>query len=271
MGKTRQVRGPNFLVGSGLAVLVALSLLFATASVALAASYPVLPPESYTQFLTGLAVGPLGPGNSGTLTFDVYDPLEVSINATVVKLAFYAFNPYPGNAPGSLPATNAVAFAPVAGGPLHENTSFDLGSIAPGESVPESVSVQAPVAAPAGSYAIRTSVQFMVGPTPYLLESRGFFSDAQWTNATESPNGNATLNVSRLGVSGVTPETAVLVQSSSASFFIWGLLAVSLVLAGLAAFYVFRRGRRSKSGARGEASPQSAPSALGNKRTKDGD
>lgn len=272
MGNAPTVRRRTIQLSSVLAVLVALILVGTTAHPALADAYPVLPSSAYTEFLSGLSVAPLTPGGTGSLSFEAHDPLEVAVNGTTVTLQFYAFNPYPGNAPGALPVANAVAFAPVLGGPPQENVSFDLGTLEGGSGVAEAIPVQAPIAAAVGSYAVRTSVRFTVGGVSYLLESRGFFSDAAWANATTAPNGNATLNVSRLGVSGVTPETAVLVQSTTGSFFIWGLLVVSLVLAGLAAFYAFRRGRPgSRSGKRGEESPQSAPSALGNKRTKDGD
>jgi hypothetical protein len=261
----------NVLVGFGLVLLLSLALICAGISGARATSYPVLPQQSYTEFLSQLSVGALMPGDSGTLTFVAHNPLAEGINATVVSFEFYAFNPFPGNAPGALPTANAVAFEPIPGAQPTENATFDVGALAAGDTVSEAIPVQAPIAAEPGTYAIRTAERFTVGGQPFLLESRGYFTDAEWANATSAPNGNATLNVSRLGVSGVTPETGVVVQTNTANFFIWGLLVVSIVLAALAAFYVFRRGPGSRSGKRGDASPQSAPSAFGNNRTKDGD
>jgi hypothetical protein len=259
-----------FIGSAGTALILLASAILAAPGGA-ASVYPVLPEATYTQFLSGLSVAPVAPGGTTTLSLEVRNPLGTEINGTVVTLEFYAFNPYPGNSPGPLPSSEAVEFVGAPGVPGSENMTVSFGTLGSDIAVFHALTVEALGAAGTGTYAIRTAVRFTVGATPYLLESRGFFNDAQWENATASPNGNATLNVSRLGVSGVTPETGVLVQSNTASVLIWAFLAAALALAGVAAFYVFRRGPRSKSGARGDASPQSAPNAFGNKRTKDGD
>jgi hypothetical protein len=53
-----------------------------------------------------------------------------------------------------------------------------------------------------------------------------------------------------LGVSGITPETAIEVSSSSWDWALVGILGASLVLVGAGAFVYFRRESKSSSGAR---------------------
>jgi hypothetical protein len=125
-----------------------------------------------------------------------------------------------------------------------------VASLAPGARVAIAVAVVVPSSAPLGDYAIRTGLDFGVNGSAYLLESRGYFSYDTWSNATAGAGGSPTLNLTRLGVSGVLPETALAVESTTMPWVLGGLVAGALLLAGAGAFYAVRRGPRSSSGAR---------------------
>ncbi|MCI4348315.1 MAG: hypothetical protein L3J97_06850, partial [Thermoplasmata archaeon] len=80
--------------------------------------------------------------------------------------------------------------------------------------------------------------------------SRGYFSAAAWAAATVLSNGTPTINASQLGVSGVVPETSILVSGSSTPVALYAVLGVGLGLAGLGAYWWTRSETKSRSGAR---------------------
>jgi len=123
---------------------------------------------------------------------------------------------------------------------------------------------------PSGTYAVRTALRFVANGSEFVLESRGWFTANAWAAATAGVGGALSLNVSALGVSGVSPETSVLVSSSNLTTAIWAVLAASLVLIGLAAWLYFRP-PKSRSGVRNDPVDIQAPSAFGKSRTSDGD
>jgi hypothetical protein len=270
------------------ALLLAFLLVGSVVGVAPAAratGYPVLPEVDEGRFLTNLSAPILSPGGSGALTFTVANPLAGPITAVVLTFELYGFNAFPGNATGPLPESGAPVFP---GGAF--NGSGDvirIAQVGPGGSYSApgntSVTISVPSSAPSGTYAIRSSLAFSAGGKGYVLESRGFFSAALWSSATILPNGSRlpngsllpngtpTLNLSRLGVSGVIPETALLVETNSVAPWLYGVLAASIVLAALGGYFAWRRGSRSSSGARKPPPPQKARTALGKRRRSEGD
>jgi hypothetical protein len=251
--------------------LVALLFLAASAGSAIArpASYPTLPLADDRGFLGNVSAPSLAPGGSGTISFTVGNPLSVPITGTELTLQVYAFNGFPGN------ATTSVA---VAGAPVLSNASSSGGSVGVTVgTVPSAgvfrgaVTVATSGTTPSGTFAIRTALSFVAAATAYRMESRGWFNASVWAAATELPNGSATLNLSVLGVSGVVPETAVVVEQSILPWLLAGVLGVAAVLVGVGAWVYFRRGPASSSGMRKADDDHHAPRAFGNSRTRDGD
>ena len=235
-------------VGIALFALVVLLTAIAVAPASRAAS-PPLPVPSDRQFLGNLSAPSIAPGGSGSLRFSLTDPPRFGAPLTTVRLTFevYAFNGFPAN--GS-------AFVPVANAPLLSNgttsgptVGFGVGALASGHTVTGSIGIATSSATPTGAFAIRTALAFTLNATGYLLESRGWFSAATWAAATHEPNGSATLNLSVLGVSGVLPETAVLVSSSDWQWALGALLVGAFVLLGAGAWIYARRGPGSTAGA----------------------
>jgi hypothetical protein len=251
------------------AAISILLLLLAVPAGVRAASYPPLPLADDRGFLGNLSAPYLAPGGSGSVSFTVSDPLPYDLTRTELTLEVYAFNGFPGN---------ATAQVPVAGAPVLSNASasgasvgVSLGLIESGRSSQGLVAVATSDSTPSGTFAVRAALAFTANSTHYLLESRGWFTTAQWTAATELPNGSATLNLSTLGVSGVLPETAVLVEESTFSWLLAGVLVGAFVLVGIGAWVYFRRGPASNSGTRRADDDHQAPKAFGSKRTRDGD
>jgi hypothetical protein len=215
-----------------------------------ASPFPPLPVELGRQFVGNLSAPSVAPGASGSVGFSVADPLSGSIQGAILTLQVYAFNGFPGNATSYVP----IASAPILTTPTTSGSSVNVsvGSLTSGTVYRGSVGVTTSSSTPAGTYAVRTALSFTLvsNSTAYRLESRGWFTDATWRAATELPNGSVTLNLSVLGVSGVSPETAILVTTSDWAWVLGAVLAAALVLAGAAAWVYFRRGPGSTSGAR---------------------
>jgi len=251
--------------------LVALTLL-AGAPAGRAASYPTAPLSVGRQLLSNLSAPSIGPGGSTAIAYRVHDPAGFfPLSHVVLWFEVYALNGYPGDAVGPVPVSNGPVLENASGSGSSVNVS--LGSLALNASVNGSVSVTTSAATPAGTYAVRTALRFVANATDYLFESRGWFSQSAWTNATVAANGSGTLNLSRLGVSGVLPETAVYVAPSSWPVALGVLIALGLVLVGVAAWLYFRKGPGSSSGAGKDEPPgaTNAPRAFGSSRNSPGD
>jgi len=235
-------------VATAVALTVALFLSISLPSAA--AASPPLPIALDRDFVGNLSAPTLAPGASGTLTFTVSNPLSGPIAGVNVTLDVYAFNGFPGNDTSTLP----VAGAPVLTTPSTSGAYANLsaGTLSPKGVYEGSVGVATSSSTPSGAFAVRVALSFSLASngTVYRLESRGWFSDATWEAATELPNGSATLNLSVLGVSGVLPETAVFVATTSWDWVLGGLLAVAIVLVGAGAWVYFRKGPGSTSGTR---------------------
>ncbi|MCI4318165.1 MAG: hypothetical protein L3J96_06465, partial [Thermoplasmata archaeon] len=208
------------------------------------------------RFVLNLSAPSLSPGTSGSFDGWVHDPLAVPLSAATLTFTIYAFEPFPGGAANtSVPLGAHVQLVSASGSGSSVTLSF--GTLQPG--------------APVGAYAVSLGLAFMANGSNYWMASRGHFSAAEWLNATSLPRGNSTLNLSRLGVSGVIPETAVQVQGSSVAPWLYLLLGASLVLAAAGGFYAIRRGPKSRSGANLSPEESNALSAFGNRRRRDGD
>jgi hypothetical protein len=243
--------------------------LAATGTPAAGAGYPALPLTDDRGFLGNLTSPFLAPAGSGSLTFTVGDPLSTPLSGAVLTLEVYAFNAFPGNATSTVPVAGAPVLSNATGSGA--TVTVAVGDLARGEVVRGSVGVATSASTPSGTFAVRTALAFEANSTAYLLESRGWFTAAQWAAATELPNGSATLNLSALGVSGVLPETSVLVQESSYPWLLGGVLAAAAVFVGVGAWFYFRRGPSSSSGTRSADDDHQAPTAFGKSRTRDGD
>ncbi|MCI4336742.1 MAG: hypothetical protein L3K17_06060 [Thermoplasmata archaeon] len=257
--------------GTAVQWLVIAVVLLGTFSIApVRAAYPTLPPGIYSQFLSGLAVPVVAPSASATLTGTLSDPGPLNaISAANLTLEIYAFNAYPGNATQALSGGPAPSFADSLGPPTVLVLPF--ANLAAHTSTSLSESIVVPSGAAAGAYAVRTQLSFVENGTPYLLQSRGYFSYDSWTNATAGPNGTTILNVSRLGVSGVLPETAVLVVNNPYPWTLTVLIVGAIACAAAGGYFASRKGPGSSSGARSGGPETSAPSARGKSRKSDGD
>ena len=232
-----------------LATAVAVVTLFAPLSPASAAGFPPLPVAFDSTFLSNLSAPDLTPGNSGTLTFHVADPPSFSpMTAVSLTLDVYAFNAFPGNATSSVASTGTpLLVTPTSSG---TTANLSLGALSPGTSEAGSVGVTTATSTPAGTFAVRTALSFTANGTTYRFESRGWFTASRWAAATELPNGSLTLNLTTLGVSGVTAETAILVSSSNWDWALALILGAAIVLVGAGTYVYFRRAPKSSSGAR---------------------
>ncbi len=240
----------RFVPASLLPVLMALLVVVPAAHAASAgpAGYPTVPVGLDRDFLGNLSAPSLTPGGSGTLGFSLSDPLAQALVGAELSFGVYAFNGFPGNATGAVPVAGApVLTTSTTSGP---SANLSLGTISAGRTITGSVGIATASTTPSGTFAIRAALTFTANGSMYRLASRGWFTASEWANATELPNGSVTLNVSRLGVSGVLPETAVLVTSSDLAWGLFAIAAAGVVLVGAGAWVYFRRTSKSSGGAR---------------------
>jgi hypothetical protein len=212
------------------------------------AAYPALPIGLDREFLGNLSGPSLSPGTSGAIDFSVSDPLTEPLVDVLLTLSVYAFNGFPGNLTGPVPVAGAPVLTTATTSGAYANVS--IGNVVPRATTTGSVGVASSSTTPAGTFAVRTALAFSENATDYLLESRGWFSTAQWEAATQLPNGSVTLNLTVLGVSGVLPETAVLVSSTTLDWALFAIAGVGVVLVGLGAWVYYRRDAKSSGGAR---------------------
>jgi hypothetical protein len=204
-----------------------------------AAGAPPLPVALDRSFVENLTGSEVSPGGAGTITLNVHDPLGASMSDTVLTLGVYAFNAFPGNATSEVDIASAPVLLNASASGLEVNVS--LGTLAAGEVEPLSVSVQSGDSTPSGTFAVRTALLFSENGSSYRLASRGWFTAAQWSAATSGPNGTVDVNLTALGVSGILPETSILVSSNDFSYVLGGLLAAGVVLVAAGAWLYFRR------------------------------
>jgi len=253
---------PGATSAPGFAVTLAFVLLLTAAVPARAGTTPPIPITSDPGFLSDLSAPVLAPGGEGIVSYTLGDPLSVPISNVALTFELYLFSPAPGG-----------SSAPVPSGAMELSTTNRTGAsvvlsypaLPPRGSVPGSLGVAAGGGAPEGGYAVRTMLTFTANGSAYRFESRGYFSTATWEAATlpNGADGASQLNLSRLGVDGITPETAVGVHTDPWLVPILVLAGAGIVLAGIGGVYYFRWGPGSRSGANRPEAPQSAPSALG--------
>ncbi len=232
------------------------------------AAVPTVPLADDRYFVQQLTGAELTPGAGGPVTMTLGNPLPQAMIGVALTIGIYAFNGFPGNATGDVAVASAPVLSNQTGSGLEVNESY--GSIATGAAVPLSVPVQTSTSTPSGTFAVRFALRFVENGTHYLLESRGWFTAAQWAAGTTGPNGTVAVNLTALGVSGLLPETSILVSSNGFAYVLWGVLGAGVVVVAVGAWLYFRRSN-SSSGTRPPAGATQAPSALGRSRTNEGD
>jgi hypothetical protein len=262
----RERRALRLAISVGLALL-----LLGVTSPRSEAATPTLPVEMGRLFLSSLSVSAAQPGTSVELGFELGNPLPYALANVSLTFAFYSFNPYPGTGATSIPPSSPALVSGSSSGPA---VAIAVGSLAGHESNwTTPVRILVPDGAPQGTYAVRDTLTFDLNDSRYVLESIGNFPASEWQSANVLANGTPTVNLSRLGVSGVLPETAVIVNDPvPLDLALYAVLGGAVVLA-LAGAYVGlrRRGPGSRSGTRPAPDESHAPTALGKSRNRDGD
>jgi hypothetical protein len=232
------------------------------ASAYLPGTSPPIPVAFDGGFLSNLSGPVLSPGDGGIVQFQVADPLTLPLDTVQVTFDLYSFSPAPGGTNGSVPSGALLLTGSNSSGP---SVGFEYPVVDPGHPIQGAFGVSAGGGAPDGGYAVRTMETFVSNGSPYRFESRGYFSTIAWEGATlpNGPNGTSELNLSRLGVDGITPETAVGVRTNAWVLPVLVLTGAGVFVAGVGALYYFRWGPGSRSGATGGDPPQRAPKAAG--------
>ena len=141
------------------------------------------------MLVSNLSAPTLAPGGSRVIGLDLRNPFSGTMTAVTLSLDVYAFSPFPGNGTSPISDGASPIFSP--GSPNGSSEVLSVSQLGPGGEfrVPgnESLAVLVPPGSPSGAFTIRVALTFAEGGQPYLLESRGYFSEAQWENATELP------------------------------------------------------------------------------------
>jgi hypothetical protein len=232
------------------------------------AGVPPIPLGTDGRFLTNLSSPVLPPSGVGQITFDLEDPLPSALTAVTVVLEIYAYVPSLG-APAQAVPQGAVEFGTGVASPGSASASggsieMNLSAVEPGSHESIGAQVLAASGADLGSYLVRTALEFTSNGSSYRFESEGYFAPATWAEATNrSSLGGPGVNLTLLGVDGITPDTAIGLAQDPYTVPIYALAGGGILLAGAGAYLYFRTGPGSRSGAAAGAAPQSAPKAVG--------
>lgn len=226
-------------------------------------------PDAGAAFVVSLGVPSVTAGAATRLSFELQNPLSVNVTDVRFTVDLYAFNAFPGN---------LTSPSPPLGAPLLSNSTSSGAIVSqawpawgPRSHWSGGFALTSSSTTPIGTYAIRTRLTFELNGSVDTLESRGWFTSAQWASATENHNGSATLNLTRLGVAGVIPETAVQIRGPGIGGVLIGLIVAAFLLAGAGAYLYFRRGPGSSSGVDTGSAASHAPRAFGSRRRSEGD
>ncbi len=118
------------------------------------------------------------------------------------------------------------------------SATFFFPVIEPGEEVHFTHTITTDKKTPQGTYFVRTSVSFQANKTNYVMKSRGYFDDDTWKKALNTTvnltigdtNITYPVNITLLGVDGITPDTSFTVKKPRS-------LIPFFALAALAGFF----------------------------------
>ncbi len=212
----------------------------------MALSPPPLPPNIPGKML-GLSSPAMAPGASGSLTVNFSNPFSESIVSVALSLGVYAWTALDNSSSGPVgPSDSWTPGISLNGSPASKSVSWTENAVASGDHQTFSVAVQVPSGCPQGTYFLRSSLNLTLSNgTRYVMLSRGFFSGALWQKATLGPGGHPILNLTLLNVSGVSPETSIVVVADTAAPWLWLFLGAALVLAGAGGFLWVRSERQA--------------------------
>ncbi|MCL4325048.1 MAG: hypothetical protein M1144_06275 [Candidatus Thermoplasmatota archaeon] len=223
-------------VEAGCLVLLVLLLLPGVFPAASAAPPPVLPPNFGERALS-LSSGTIASGASGSFQATFTNPFSQSLASVSLTFQIYNWSAADNSSGGTLGPSDgwAPSFANAGSNPRLLQVS--LSSVAAGASENIERSVTVPSGCPAGSYFVRDQGNLtLANGTRYVFLSRGYFSDALWAKATQGAGNTSKLNLTVLNVSGIFPESAIVVSSGALATWIWAFLALSLVLAAIGGY-----------------------------------
>ncbi len=224
---------------------------FAVALLSLSSVSPVYGQQTYANSLVRSVSSPdLQPGQSGTLSVDVSNAFNRSMDNIVMTLSIYAFVDGSAYVPSSsIPSSHLPRFM----GSGQPAESLTVSSIPVNASYNFSFPLQTGYGTPhgtffnEGTYMVSMSIIFTIGFTLYRMASRGFFSPVQWQKIYVQNGSFAYLNYtylnSTLGFAGILPDTSFGVNTPAPwyLFFASGVLAAAF---GTAAFFSYRRTHR---------------------------
>lgn len=287
---TRVPRSPWRRTCSSLAVVVlATALLSGTVPFlsptgpAVASSPPPIHPVNIPGELLAFSSPPsLEPGGSGVLTASLSnpaaDPLNGSLTGATLELQVYRFA-YEGNSQNLTRGDSWAVSLSLSDGESGSSVNASFPTVAPGSEQALSVGLTVPSSATQGSYFVRDRLNFSANGISYALASVGFFPTSLLDRALltcGASNCTPYVNLTLLGVSGLSPETSISVTSPWTAVILGIVLAAAAGLAIAAGYVAFRRRGKpveggSSSGTRPSPRRKKAATALGNKRTNDGD
>lgn len=233
----------------------ALGILLTSTPVVSAASMPPAPaPSNASEGTLALTSPAVAPGGSGTLTLNLSNPFSKEISTLTWSLDLYFWTAMDNSSAGAIgPSDGWAPHLAVGGNSPSARISASAASLSPGTTRSVDVEVSVPSGCPAGSYFLRSAMNVTLSNgTMYVFQSRGFFSNSLWQEATVASGNRSTLNLTMLNVSGISPETSIIVSSGGVALWIWGILGMALILGGIGGYLWMRSDRQeaSTSGAR---------------------
>jgi hypothetical protein len=149
------------------------------------------------------------PGDSATFTMSIKNRYENSMDNITLTVGLYASATY-----YEYTLLEDVENPPSLAGQGTE-AQFQVPDMVFNESVYVNFTIKSESDTTQGTYFVRFQLEFQYNNTPFIMKSRGYFSDSEWDAATFSANEThpGRINIGVLGVDGILPDSSFKVWS----------------------------------------------------------
>ena len=123
--------------------------------------------------------------------------------------------------------------------PNSESASFSIENIEVNQTVRLKFDINTNEDTKEGTYFVRFSMNFQFNATERVLQSRGYWSMEEWTNATTnlSENYPGNINLDSLKVDGIIPDSSFGVKKPIPKWPLYILISLTVIFAGLSVIF----------------------------------
>jgi hypothetical protein len=175
------------------------------------------------------------PGESETFTMSIKNRYDMGIDNVTLTVGIYATATYFEYTPIS-----QIERPPSLAGDGRE-TTFEIPEIGFNQTVFFNFSIKSNPDTTQGTYFVRFQLEFQYNNTPFIMRSRGYFTDSEWDTATTTGNEShpGRINIDSLGVDGILPDSSFKVWSEIPIWPLYVCIIPLIVILGILALMFY--------------------------------